>query len=216
MALIAQIIGCRIICGLWGLIVRQTGERRIGKTCGLTNLRLGKALTFALENQFGIVNQRHAVGLRKLFGARTDKIHVRTLLKHETRRVNGISQALDASHAARFHSSAIHQERVELDASVGSKKTASAGVEGGIVFEDGDGSLYCVDSRATARKDLVADFKRMANAGFMSRRCFWGDSPGAAVNEKSRVVSSRLGGHSDMVVHRAPVNCQREKAAVCG
>jgi hypothetical protein len=120
--------------------------------------------------------------LGKLLSADADEVDVRTLFENQAGSLNGIAEMFYASHAASLHAATVHEERVELNASVGGKKTATAGVEGGVIFEDGDGGLDRIERRTAASKKGVAGFKRVADAGFMSSRRVSGDGPSATVD----------------------------------
>ena len=114
--------------------------------------------------------------------------------------MNRVAEALDAGYAARLHAAAVHEEGIRLDAAVGCEETAAAGVEGGIVFKDGDGCFNGVEGRAAAGKDGVASLKRAAGTGFVGGGLAGRDSPGAAVDQKYGGVDGG-GGHRNIVVH---------------
>jgi len=140
------------------------------------------------------------VGLGKLFGSGSNEIDVLAVFENEAGGLNGVAKVLDASHAASFHAATVHKEGVELDAAVGGKKTASAGVEGGVIFENGDGSFNRINGRSAAGKNGIAGFKRVANTGLVGRSCVGGNGPRASVNEQSgNVVGWR--GHRNIVEH---------------
>ena len=140
------------------------------------------------------------MGGGETLGAFAYKVDMGALFKHQPGGLDGVAQALDAGHAAGFHAAAVHEQGVELDAAIGGEKTAPAGVEGGVVFKDGDGGLHGVNGGATAAEDGVAGFEGGADAGFMGGCGVGGDGPGAAVNEESGVVSGREC-HASMVEH---------------
>jgi hypothetical protein len=123
--------------------------------------------------------------MSKLLGASADEIDVRTFFEDEAGGLNGVAKMLDTGHAASFHTAAVHEKSVELDPSVGGKKAATSGVEGGVVFEDGDGGFDSIESRSALRKNGIAGFKRVADTDLVGGcRVGW-DGPCAAVNEKS-------------------------------
>jgi hypothetical protein len=105
----------------------------------------GEAVDFAREDEFAVGDEGHAVGCSELLGAFTNKVDVWRFLKNEAGGLYGVAQAFDAGDATGFHAATVHEECVELDAAVGGEKAATAGVEGGVVFEDGDGGLDGVD-----------------------------------------------------------------------
>ena len=134
-------------------VVFESGKRRIGESGRLALLRTLQALALAIEHQFRIVDERHAVRMGKLFRAGADEVDVRALLQHQPRRLDGIAQALHAGHAAGLHAAAVHQKCVELHAAVGGEEAAAARVEGGIVFQHRHGSLDGVERRAAPGED---------------------------------------------------------------
>src|SRR5208337_318889 len=93
--------------------------------------------------------------------------------------LDGIAEALDTGHAAGLHAATVHEQGVKLDAAIGGKEAAAAGVEGGIVFEDGDGSFDGVESGTGAREDGEASFESVADTGFVGGRGIGGNGPGA-------------------------------------
>jgi len=56
-----------------------------------------------------------------------------------------------------------------------SKKAATAGVEGGVIFEDGDGSFDRIDGRSATGKNGIAGFKRVADTGLVGGSHVGGD-----------------------------------------
>lgn len=76
------------------------------------------------------------------------------------------------------------------------------GIEGGVVFEDGDGSFDRIEGRSSAREDGIAGFQRVADTGLVGGSGVSGDGPCAPVDEQSRsVVGGR--GHRNIVEHLA-------------
>jgi SH3-like domain-containing protein len=94
----------------------------------------------------------------------TNKVDMWRLLKDKAGGLNGVTQALDAGDAAGFHAAAVHEERVELDAAVGGEKAAAASVEGGVIFEDGDGGFNGIEGGPASGEDGVARFESFADA----------------------------------------------------
>jgi hypothetical protein len=127
------------------------GEGVVGETGGLAGLGLGEAFALAVENQLGVVDEGHAVGVGELLCASTDEIDVLALFQDQAGGLNGVAKMLDAGHAASFHAAAVHEKGVELNASVGSQEAATAGVEGGVVFEHGNGRFNSIESRTAGR-----------------------------------------------------------------
>ena len=190
-------------------VVAVAGEGGIGEAGGGTGPCLGESLTFAIEDEFAVIDQLHAVGLGEAFSAFADEVDMRALLEDETGGVNGIAEAFDAGDPAGFHASTIHEECIELDAAVRGEEAAATGVEGGIVFEDGDGGFDGVDGSASASEDLMTDFEGAAHAGFVGGGCVGGDGPGSAMNEEGGVVGGGQGHTSDIVVHAEDVGLSR-------
>ena len=81
----------------------------------------------------------------EFFGSLADEVDVRALVEHQARGLDGIAQALDAGDSAGAKGGAVHEEGVELDAAVAGEEAAAPGVEGGVVFEYGDGGFDGVD-----------------------------------------------------------------------
>src|ERR1700679_3966890 len=128
------------------------------------------------------------MGLREPLGTFADEVDVRTFFKDQARGVDGVAQVLDARNAAGSHAAAVHEERVELDPTVGGEKAATTGVEGGIVLKDGDGGFNGVNGRAAACEDFMTDFEGPANAGFVCRCGVGGNGPCASVNKEGWIV----------------------------
>jgi hypothetical protein len=156
--------------GAFVVVEGKAGEGFVGEAGGLAELGVGEALALTVEDQLGVINEGHAMGVGKLLGAGSDEVDVRTFFEDEASGLNGIAETLDAGHAARFHAASVHEKGVELDAAIGGEKAATAGVEGGIVFKDGDGSFDCIESRAAEGEDVVAGFKGVADPGFVGDR----------------------------------------------
>ena len=161
------------------------GEGFVSEAGGLASLGLGKALALAVEDQVGVVDEGHAVGVGKLLGSGSDEVDVRTFFKDEAGGLNGIAQALDAGHAAGLHAASVHEKSVELDATVGGEKAAATGVESGIVFEDGHGGFYSVEGGAGALEDGEAGFEGVLDAAQVGGVVGWGDGPGTAMDEEN-------------------------------
>jgi len=163
---------------------------------------VGEALALAVEDQLGVVDEGHAVGVGKVLGAGAYEVNMRTSFEDQASGLNGVAKALDAGYAAGLHATAVHEEGVELDAAVGGEKAAAAGIEGGVVFEDGDGGFDGVEGGCAAGEKGVAGFEGAADAGFMSGSGVGGDGPCATMNDESgRVGGGR--GHLVIVEHSA-------------
>ena len=142
------------------------------------------------------------MGVGELFSAGTDEVDVRAFFEYEAGGLNGIAKALDTGYAAGLHAAAVHEQGVKLDASVGGEEAAAASVEGGVVFKYGNGGFDGVKGGTAEGEDFVAGFEGVAHAGFVGACGVGGDGPGASVDEEGGIVSG-LGGHGDMVAHKA-------------
>ncbi len=149
--------------------------------------------------------------LGERFGAEADKVNVGALVEDEPSGLDGIAEALHAGHAAGAQGGAVHQERVELHAAIAGEEAAASGVEGGIVFEDGDGSLDRIERAAAAFEDLPAFLERIEDALLVGFELVGGDVPRAAVNEKNRGSSHRV--TKDCILLRRWVSAQGLDAA---
>jgi hypothetical protein len=184
----------------------QAGECVVTEASRFAELSMDEALTLAVEDQLGVVDEGHAVGLGKLLGSSSDEIDVLAVFEDQTGGLNGIAEALDTGHATSLHAATVHEEGIELDASVGGEKAATAGVEGGVIFEDGHGRFDRIDGRSAARKNSIAGFKRFADTGLVGSSRVGGDGPCASVDEQSgSVVGGR--GHRNIVEHLARGVC---------
>jgi hypothetical protein len=139
-----------------------------------------------------------------LLCAGADEINVGAFFEDETCGLNGIAEALNTGDATGFHAATVHQEGVKLNTAVGSKEAAATGVEGGVIFENGDSGFDGVESGAAEGEDLVASFEGVADAYFMVGRGVGGNGPGATVDQESGIVGC-WGCHGDMVAQRAGI-----------
>ena len=121
--------------------------------------------------------------------AGADEVDMRAFFEDKTGGLDGVAEAFDTGDAAGFHAAAVHEEGVELDAAVGGEEAAAAGVEGGVVFKDGDGGFNGVECGTAEGEDAVAGFEGVANAGLVGGCGVGGDGPGAAVDDEDGVVS---------------------------
>lgn len=188
--------------GLWGFVVAEdlAGEGVVGETGRLASLGQSETLALAVEDQFGVVNEGYAVGCGELLGTRADEVDVRAPLEDEAGGLNRVAETLDTGHAARLHAAAVHEKGVELDTAVGGEKAAAAGVEGGVVFKDGDCGLDGIEGRAAAGEDGIAGLEGVADSGLVSVGFFGRDGPGTAVSEEGGDVCGR-DCHEDIVEH---------------
>jgi hypothetical protein len=161
---------------------------------------MGKPRALAVEHEIAVVNEFHAVGGSECFGAGSDEVDMGALFENEAGGENGILDALDTGHATGFHATAVHEEGIELNASVGGKKTASSCVESGVILENDNGRLNSIESGASPGQDRVPGFKSAADAGFVGERVRGGNGPGATVNDENGSVRG-TGCHVPIVVH---------------
>jgi hypothetical protein len=194
----------------------EAGEGVVAETGGFAELGVGEALALTVEDKFGVVDEGHAVRGGELLGTVADEVDMVALFENQAGGLYGIAKALDASHSTGLHAAAVHEKSIELDAAIGGEKAAAAGVEGGVVFEDGDGGFDGIESGCSAREESIAGFKSLADTVQVVSSGVGGDGPCATVHEESGGVRSR-GGHRAMVVHlggglqRRVVAGQREK-----
>jgi hypothetical protein len=193
-------------------VENMSGEGFVGQAGGLAGLGMGEALAFAVEDEFGVVDEGHAVSLSELLCAVADEVDVGTLLKDQARGLNRVAEALDAGNTTGLHAAAVHEQGVHLNAAIGGEEAAPAGIEGGVVFKDGNGSFNGIEGGTATGKKGVAGFKGVADAGFMSNSVGGGNGPCAAVNEKSGnvLVGDR---HRDMVAHLRGVGWEWSESA---
>ena len=87
---------------------------------------------------------------------------VRAFFEDEAGGLDRVAQSFHARDSASFHASAIHEQGVQLYAAIAGKETPPPGVEGGIVFHDGHGSLNSIDGGSSAHKDGGSGLKGFA------------------------------------------------------
>ena len=100
----------------------------------------------------------------ELLSAWADEVDVGALLEDEAGGLNGVAEMLDAGYAASLHAATIHEKGIELDAAVGGEEAAAAGIEGGVVFKDGNGGFDGVEGRTAEGQDFIAGLESFANA----------------------------------------------------
>jgi hypothetical protein len=177
-----------------GGIFLRAGEGFVGEAGALSMLGSGKPGAFAGNDEFGVVAKGHAVGLGEGFGTGADEVDVRTFFKHEAGGLDGIVEALDAGDTAGAEGVTLHDEGVELDATVAGEEAAAAGVEGDVLFHDGDGGLDGGDSGAGLREYFVTGRERIMDAALVGGDHVIGNGPGSAMDEKDG-LGGRSGGH---------------------
>ena len=153
------------------------------ETGGLAGLGQSEAFAFAVQDQVGVVDEGHAVGLGELLGADADEVDMGAFFEDQAGGLDRVAEALDAGYATGFHAAAVHEQGVKLDAAVGGEEAAAAGVEGGVVFEDGDGGFYGVGGGAAFFEDGVAGREGLGYAALVVFGHLRGDGPCAAVDD---------------------------------
>ena len=116
-----------------------------------------------------------------------DEVDVGGLLEDQARGLDGIAEALDAGDAAGAQVGAVHEEGVELDTAVAGEEGAAAGVEGVVVFHDGDGGLDGVDRGAAAGESGPTGSEGGGDSAFVGGYGIVGHGPGSAVDEEDRL-----------------------------
>jgi len=96
----------------------------------------------------------------------------------------GILDAVQASDGARAKSGRVHHDRITFYLTIEIEMRAIAGVEDGIVLENGDGSFDGVKGVAALRENRPADLKGAAAASLARFDGLIGDVPGATVNDE--------------------------------
>ena len=102
--------------------------------------------------------------LGEIFGSGGDEVDVRALVEYEARGLDWISKALDAGDATGAKGGAIHQQRIELNSAGTGEEAASSGIEGVVVFEDGDCGFNRLDGCGAIFENGVADGKGIRDA----------------------------------------------------
>ena len=109
---------------------------------------------------------------------------MRRFFEDGARGLDGIFDAMEAGNGAGAERGGVHDDGVAFDVAVEIEMRAVAGVEGGIVFEDGDRGLDGVEGVAAAGKNAPAGLKRAKAAGLAGVDGLVGDIPGTAVNDE--------------------------------
>ena len=184
--------------GVFVVMKADAGKGGVIESGGLAGLGVGEALALAIEDEVGVFNEGHAVCVSELLSAGADEVDVLTFFKNQAGGLDGIAEVLDTGDAAGAHAAAVHEEGVELDAAVGGEEAAAAGVEGGVVFKDGDGGFNGVKGGTGPGEDGVSGLKSGKDASLVGLGSVSGDGPCAPVNEEDGGVGGRSG-HPDMV-----------------
>ena len=162
-------------------VAAEGGVRAPG---GFLALEGHKAVALAGDDEFGVVDEAHAMLISEAFSSRANEIDVWAFVENQTCGLNGILQALHAGDPTRAEVFTIHQQGVELHATVAGEKGAATGVEGIVVFHHCDGSFDGIDGgpatleRGPARSQCVGD------APLMRRNGVVGHGPCTAMDQK--------------------------------
>jgi len=170
-------------------VIAEPGECGVGESGGVAYLRIAETQALAFEDELDVIDEFHPMRLREPFSTVADEVDVGAFFEDQARGVDRIAEALDAGDAAGFHAASVHEEGVELYAAVGGEKAAAPSVEGGIVFEEGDGCFDGIDGRATTCQDFVPDLEGAAHAGFVCGCGVGRNGPCAAMNQEGGIVS---------------------------
>src|ERR1019366_8470215 len=100
-------------------------------------------------NEVFIAAESDAALGSKALGAFGDEIDMRAVAENFAGGANRVAQTFDAS-AAAAQGRAVHDESIELYLAIAIQETATAGVEGFIVFENHHGFFDGVESGAAA------------------------------------------------------------------
>ena len=122
------------------------------------------------------------------FGAGAYEVDVGGFFEDEAGGLDGVAEALDAGYAAGAEVGAVHEEGVELDATIAGEEGASAGIEGVVVFHDRDGGFYGIDGGATAGERGPPGCEGGGYAAFVCGYGVVGHGPGSAVDEENWLV----------------------------
>lgn len=177
----------------------MAGEGAVGGAGLFARLSFGEAAAFAIEDELGIIDEGHALGLREGFCAGTDEVDVGAFVEDEAGGLDGVADALDAGDAAGAESGSIHDEGVELDAAVAGEEGAAAGVEGGVILELDDGGFDGIEGGAAVFEDAPAFLEGIEDALFVGIEEVGGDVPCAAVDEEDG-GSVHRGGKRDCIL----------------
>ncbi len=117
---------------------------------------------------------------------------MRALVEHQPRRLDGVGQALHAGNASGAQVFPVHQQCVELHASVARQKRAATRIEGLVVFHNRDRSLDRRDRAAALFEYRIASIERAGDPALMGADFVVRHGPGAAVNQKDGLWHQHL------------------------
>src|SRR4029077_5480642 len=102
----------------------------------------------AVDDEILRREQRHPVFGGEFFGAGSDEHHMLAFLEDEAGEANWVAHAFDGCYCAGFQRRSVHDNSVELNASLAIQMRADTGVEGRVVLKNHDGSFYGVERSA--------------------------------------------------------------------
>jgi hypothetical protein len=161
-----------------------TGEGGVGFTGGFGSLEGHEAFAFAGNDEFGVVDEAHAVLGGEALGSGAHEIDVGGFFEDEAGGLDGVAEALDAGDSSGAEVGTAHEEGIELDAAVAGEKGAAAGVEGVVVFHEGDGGFDGIDGGAAAGESGPAGGEGGGDASFVGGYSVVGHGPGSTVDEE--------------------------------
>src|SRR3954465_14527655 len=100
----------------------------------------------------------------KALGAFSYEVNVRALAQHLPRGADGIGNVLNAAHSPGAEGVAIHNESIELNLAFAVQKTATASVEGFVVFHHHNCGFDCIKRRASTLKQVPPGSHGLAHA----------------------------------------------------
>ena len=153
-------------------------------------LEAHEAVAFARDDELGVVDEAHAVLRGEALGAGADEVDVRRLVEHEPRGLDRVRRRSTQATPPARSVLAVHHQRVELHAAVAGEEGAAAGVEGVVVFHDGDGGFDGVEGGAVLREHSPAGGESVGDAALVGCDGVVGHGPGAAVDEKDGLAGA--------------------------
>jgi hypothetical protein len=112
---------------------------------------------------------------------------------------NGVFDAVKAGNGAGAERGGVHDDGVALDLAIEIEVGAVAGVEDGVVLEDGDGGFDGVERVAAARENGPAGLKSAETAGLAGVDGVVGDVPGTAVEDERGAHFWRIADIGDQI-----------------
>lgn len=103
-------------------------------------------------------------------------------------KVNGIPDALDGSDSARLERGAVHDDGVELNATIPIEMRADSSVENNVIFEDSDCGFNSVERRAILSEYFATGFEGALDARAAIRDGSIGNVPCSTVDDEREVL----------------------------